>query len=182
MRVFILKADANRYESLLPSDRSNSLDVFQRFDGTPMGSSWVPWTVELARPNGYEDLPIGDFPSMATNVPVFSERAVASLESLLLERGELLPLVCKEGSYFAYNITTVLDALDIEKSSVIRFKSGRIMDITRHEFFPAKVTSSIFKLPQVPLMDVFVTDEFRDAVSRHELKGFIFKPAWESSP
>jgi hypothetical protein len=161
MKVFILKADANRYEGLLPSDRSNSHEVFRRFDGTPMGTSWVPWKVEVARPEGYESLPLGDFPLMATHVPVFSERAVALLEQLLIENGELLPLLCEEGSYFAYNVTTVLDALDVQKSSVVRFHNGRIMDITRHEFFPPKVTSSIFKIPQVPRMDVFVTLNFK---------------------
>ncbi|MGH9962797.1 MAG: imm11 family protein [Pyrinomonadaceae bacterium] len=130
---------------------------------------------------GYEDLPLGDFPLMALHVPVFSERAVALLQPVLIENGELLPLSCNEGSYFAYNVTTVLDALDVEKSSVIRFTDGGIIDITRHEFFPTKVTSLIFKIPQMPRMDVFVTDEFQEAVSRHDLKGFDFKLVWKST-
>jgi uncharacterized protein DUF1629 len=177
MKVLILKPDANHYQGLLPSDRSNSLEVFHRFNGTPFGSSWIPWKVEIDRPKGYENLPFGDFPGMALHVPVFTERAAALLEPLLSGNGELLPLVCDEGSYFAYNVTTVLDALDEEKSSMIRFPSGRIMNITRHEFFPEKVTSPIFKIPQTPLMNVFVTEEFQAAVSKHDLKGFNFKPA-----
>jgi uncharacterized protein DUF1629 len=180
MKVFILKPDANRYQGLLPSDRSNSLEVFHRFNGTPIGASWVPWKVEVDRPEGYEDSPLGDFPLMALHVPVFTERAVALLKPLLSGNGELLPLMCDEGSYFAFNVTTVLDALDEEKSSAIRFTDGGIMNITGYEFFPEKVTSPIFKLPQVPLMDVFVTDEFKDAVSRYDLKGFDFRLAWES--
>lgn len=180
MKVFTLKADANRYQGLLPSDRSNSLEVFQRFDGTSMATSWVPWKVEVARPEGFEDLPMGDFPLMAFHVPVFNARAADLLRPLLIDNGELLPLLCDEGSYFAYNVTTVLDALDVEKSSVIRFTDGGIMRITRHEFLPEKVTSSIFKIPQVPWMEVFVTDEFRDAVSQHRLTDFTFKLVWES--
>jgi uncharacterized protein DUF1629 len=181
MKVFILKPDANRYQGLLPSDRSNSLEAFRRFNGTQIGASWVPWKVEIDRPEGYENLPFGDFPLMALHVPAFSERAATLLEPLLIENGELLPLVCDEGSYFAFNVTSVLDALDEEKSSVLRFTSGRIMNITGYEFLPEKVTSPIFKIPQVPLMDVFVTDEFQDAVIRHGLKGFDFKLVWESS-
>lgn len=176
MKVFVLKPDANRYQGLLPSDRSNSHEVFQRFNGTPLAPSWAPWKVEVARPEGYEHLPMGDFPVMALHVPVFSERAVALLRPLLIGNGELLPLSCDEGSYFAYNVTTLLDALDVEKSSIIRFSDGRIMNISAYEFFADKVTSPIFKIPQVPLMDVFVTDEFQEAVSRHDLKGFAFKP------
>jgi hypothetical protein len=76
MNVFILKADANRYQGLLPSDRSSSLEVFQLFHGTPIGTS------------------------------------------------------CG------------------------------IMDITRHEFFRERLTSPIFKIPQVVSMDVFATDKF----------------------
>jgi hypothetical protein len=177
MTVYILKADANRYQGLLSCDRSNSLKVLQRFNGTPMRDSWIPWKVEIDRPEGYENSLFGDFPLLISAVPVFTERAVALLEPLLTGNGELLPLVCDEGSYFAYNVTTVLDALDVERSSLLRFTSGEIMNITHHEFFPGKVTSPIFKIPQTPLMDVFVTEEFRAAVSKHNLKGFAFKTA-----
>lgn len=177
MKVFTLKPDANRYQGLLPADRSNSLELFHRFNGTPFGASWVPWKVEIDRAEGYENLPFGDFPGMALHVPVFTERAAALLEPLLSGNGELLPLVCDEGSYFAYNVTAILDALDVERSSILRFTDGGIMNITRHEFFPEKVTSPIFKIPQTPLMDVFVTEEFQAAVSKHDLKGFLFKPA-----
>jgi len=177
MKVFILKHDANRYQGLLSADRKNSLALFYRFNGTPFGDSWVPWKVEIDRPEGFENSLFGDFPAMALHVPVFTERAACLLQPLLSGHGELLPLVCDEGSYFAYNVTTVLDALDVEKSSVLRFTDGGIMNITRHEFFPEKVTSPIFKIPQTPLMDVFVTEEFQAAVNKHDLKGFIFKPA-----
>lgn len=177
MTVYILKADANRYQGLLLCDRTNSLERLHRFNGTPFGASWVPWKVEIDRPEGYENSPFGDFPGMALHIPIFAERAVSVLEPLLTGNGELLPLVCDEGSYFAYNVTTVLDALDVEKSSLLRFTDGGIMNITHHEFFPEKVTSPIFKIPQTPLMDVFVSEEFRAAVSKHDLKGFAFKPA-----
>ena len=138
-----------------------------------MATSWTPWKVELGRPEGYENLPMGDFPLLAFHVPVFNERAAERLQPLLVGNGELLPLLCDEGSFFAYNVTTVLDALDIEKSIVIRFADGGIQDVIRHEFVPEKLISPIFKIPQVP--DVFVTDEFQDAVIKHELEGFHFK-------
>lgn len=180
MKVYILNADCNHYQSLLACDRSTSLDTIQRFNGSPIGSSWLPWRVEVANFEGYENLRKGDFPLVATNVPIFSQRASDSLYPLLVNNGELLPLRCDEGSYFAYNVTTVLDALDSQKSSFVRFTSGRIMDITRHEFSPQKLTSPIFKIPQALCRDVFITSEFENAVRAHQLTGFDFKLVWES--
>ena len=94
--------------------------------------------LEVARPEGFEDLPMSDFPLMAFHVPVFNERAAGLLRPLLIDNGERLPLLCDERTYFAHNVTTVPEALDLEKSSVIHFTSGRIMDITRHEFLQGK--------------------------------------------
>jgi hypothetical protein len=81
-------------------------------------------------------------------------------------RGELLPLECKEGDYFILNVTNVVDALDEEKSKIVRFPDGKkIMDIKDFVFMPSKLKNvDILKLPQQPLGQVFVTDKFVELV------------------
>jgi hypothetical protein len=55
------------------------------------------------------------------------------------------------------------------------------MDIDVHVFFPEKLEkASIFKIPQVPTMDVFVTDMFVERVQSAKLKGFLFPLLWSS--
>jgi hypothetical protein len=50
------------------------------------------------------------------------------------------------------------------------------MNIEDYSFNFAKLGGCpIFKLPQTPLMDVFVTEEFKQRVEESKLTGFTFK-------
>lgn len=104
------------------------------------------------------------------------------LQPLLNGNGEVLPLDCEEGDYFLFNVTTVTDALDEASSEIVRFPDGkRIMDIKRFVFVGAELEGAdVFKLPQLPLGRVFVTDPFVQAVKHGGLVGFDFKWLWAS--
>jgi hypothetical protein len=124
---------------------------------------------------GDEDRPASDFPW--TSFPTFSKRAVEALRDLLEPNGEILPLICEFGDYYAFNTTTVVDALDEEHSELKRFKDGGIMRILRYEFYPEKLQGlSIFKLSQLPGGD-YVTDTFVQRVQEAGLVGFDFSEA-----
>jgi hypothetical protein len=109
---------------------------------------------------------------------------VESLYDVLKDNGEILPLICSDGSYFAFNVTTIIDALDEEISLCDRFKSsGRIMQILTYQLFEDKLHgATIFKLPQVRRGAPYVTDEFLQRVADAGLTGFLFRHAWRSSP
>jgi hypothetical protein len=181
MIVFILSADANNYQNLTFLDEKD-WDILQDFDGTPQKNSWNKPKVEVIRDNEANlNLPASDFPSLASHVPVFSQQAIMILNGLLKDNGEILPLSCQKGAYFAFNVTRVVDALDQSSSIVKRFKSsGRIMDIVEHKYYKDKLSNlTIFKIPQVSLMNVYVTDHFVRIVQSNSLKGFEFQKVWE---
>lgn len=181
MNVYILDSDANRYQNLVPV-READWDVFDAFRGTPIGASWSPVKVEVLVDDLHKNRPPSDFPSLATDVPVFSQRAAEALGDLLEGNGELLPLDCDEGVYYAYNVTHVVDALDVAQSEFKRFESGRIMDIVQHVFQPEKLAGlTIFKLPYMRVSRVYVTDDFVRRVQETGLTGFDFRPAWSGS-
>lgn len=180
MNVYILDADMNRYQILVPI-QENAWDEFQQFDGTPIDKPWTPVEMEVFRDDNFnKNLPSSDFPALTKHIPVFSNRAVKALEDILNENGELLPLNCAEGEYAAFNVTCMLDALDIEHSDLEFFKSsGRIMHVLKYEFLKDRLANySIFKLPQLPLMRVFVTDKFVERVQEANLTGFDFRLIW----
>lgn len=52
-----------------------------------------------------------DFP-MLMHIPAFSQRAVDALRDMLEPHGELLPLIYEHGTYWAYNLRTVVDIVD----------------------------------------------------------------------
>jgi hypothetical protein len=58
-----------------------------------------------------------------------------------------LPLACSDRSLWLLNVGTVVDALDLERSEVERFESGRIMDIEKHAFYADRLEGvDLFKL------------------------------------
>jgi hypothetical protein len=180
MNVFELTPDCNRYQNLVFTSKED-WRILDRFDGKCLLPSWTPLAVKVLRDDKFNrGLPPGDFPHLASGVPVFSVRAVNVLKRMLQENGEILPLSCSEGEYYAFNLTTLIDALDESDSEVKRFEhSGRIMRVLKYAFFPDKLHgATIFQIPQSRAR-IFVTDEFRRAVMDNNLVGFEFPELWE---
>jgi hypothetical protein len=127
------------------------------------------------------NLPPSDFPHLAVSVPVFSLRALNVLWGMLEENGEIFPLSCTEGEYYAFHVTSFIDALDESHSEVERFESsGRIMQVLTYVFFGDRLTgATIFKTPQFPRSEVYVTDKFHKLVIANGLLGFKFANLWE---
>ncbi len=175
MKVFILQPDSNRFRGLYFRDEAD-VDVIYQFNGQPI-ADWSPVGVDIDNEDPY--LPEGDFPSLIGHIPVFSRRAAKALGDILGSNGQLLPLDCGRGVYYAYNVTKLVDALDEEQSEIARFSSGRIMDIRRYAFVGENLDEglTIFKLSSTPLLRVFVTTRFVEAVERSGLVGFTFPPA-----
>jgi hypothetical protein len=132
--VYLLDPDADRYMNLTLARIAEVDQLLERFDGRPMRDSWSPLDVEIIHDSRHEGRPACDFPLLFGPVPVLSERAAGALGELIEKHGELLPLRCDEGRYYAVNVTRVVDALDESRSELKRFRSGRIMRVLRYEF------------------------------------------------
>ena len=178
MGIYILDAAVNQYQDMVPIS-DDDCDVMGEFDGTPIDPCRFTLRVvisPIASSPDEQHLP-GDFPGLETSIPVFSKRACDVFRDLIEPYGQFLPLVCEQGDYTAFNVTTVVDALDYERSKVLYFKtSQRIMDV--HEYvLRRKVCDElpIFKLVDLTRSHMFVSDAFIDVVERHNLLGFDFR-------
>lgn len=178
MQIYELRRDADHYRWLDTTD-GGDITGFE-IDSSLVGATWEPLVVQWMTED-MEGTLEGDFPTLG-NLRVFSQKAVDALLELLVENGELLPLISKDGQFYVYNVTRVADALDEERSEVVRFKtSGRIMRIEHYRFRSELLAGlSIFKVPQ--LTEVFVTDAFVKRVQEANLKGFAFRELWSSEP
>lgn len=127
--------------------------------------------------------PLNDFPSINMLIPAFSEKAVSSLENMLVANGELLPFYFEDREYFAYNCQTVVDALDYEAIYGSPVKARDTMtSLYRYEFIRDKVQGlSIFKLREF-FGRVFVSNVFVDRVVEGDLCGFDFVKVWPLPP
>jgi hypothetical protein len=124
--------------------------------------------------------PYNDFPGVSGTLPAFSKRACDALMDLLKPNGELLPLEYERGEYFFYNVTTVIDALDISKSKC-RFwcdPPTTAAGISYFAFHEEKLARApIFRIIEKPIYTL-VTNEFVDRVSECGLNGFEFNKIW----
>lgn len=179
MNVYLLKGDPDKFLGLTLRNEADA-EVLFKFNGATI-EGWTPLPVEADE--NYGDVSTCDFPSLIGHVPVFSARAVSVLRDFLMPNGQVLPLAYDREDYYAYNITNMLDALNLEQSEIIRFSTGRIMDIRRYEFFAEKLEGDpgIFKLAATPLLRVFVTEKFKQMVNNYGLTGFQFKLLWSAS-
>lgn len=187
------------YQEMLLFDDPNSDKLIEFmnqgwFEGNLIGDAWIPIRVVINEETRI--FPVGDCPFVPGFYvePVFSAKAVEVLKDLLEENGELLPLICNEGTYYVFNATTVVDALDEQHSE---FKPLQELDpdlfwdstpdemrVTRHEFFSEKIADlSIFRIPfgaNYAINYPLVTDRFVQRVAASGLKGFEFQLLWSS--
>ncbi len=175
MSVYILESDEKFQDLSLVDDQD--WEFINRLNGTAQGTSWKPLQVEVYRDDGNRNLEEGDLVLLAGLVPVFSGRAAKSLKEILKASGEFLSLICEEKEYLAFNVTNEIDALNVDHSEIVYFSSGRVLDIKRCVLNSAPLAESVmFKIPQMPISRIFVTEPFVDAVSEYKFEGFVFKP------
>jgi len=178
MKVYILKADVNRFRGIYYQDSKSIVEFNRRFNGTPIKKTWTGKERFAFIP---ERLPKGDILGLSSHIPVFNCRAVEALADLLEPNGELLPITCNGEQYFLFNATRLVDALDEANCEIIRFSDGGILDVVRYSFFEKKLIGVVaFKLPQKPLWSVYVTDPFVQRVKAAGLKGFKLPFIWSS--
>ena len=180
MKVFRLDPDYDRFHNFALVDETKAT-IYDRFDGTPMTAEWKVLDV-MAVDTDDELAVLGDHAVLGT-VPVLSERAVIALTDVLQANGELLPVLHGKARYFAFNVTTVVNALDPSHAKVKRFSSGRVMAVDEFAFIPERLHRlTIFKIPELRRGFVFVTDAFVDRVRAAQLQGFEFQEIWSYDP
>lgn len=152
------------------------------FDGTPRSKDWVPIRVErVVETEHGQQLVKSDFPWLGSGKLALRQRATELLAPALEPYAELLPLEW-DVPIWAVNVLTVVDALDEDRSTLVRFDSGRIMRVERYAFRKEVVDDLlVFKVPQLARSAVFVSSAFVELVERSGLTGIEFRLLWESS-
>lgn len=184
--LYVLRADPDRYQSLCCTNEDAWDELLDMFDGRPMKAKWQPSEVELLRESDSDTrLLTGDFPSWGGIIPVFSQKAISALGCFLDKSGEVLPLRCQSGIYFAYNCTTNVDGLDLEHSKVMRMPSGMIFKIHEYAFDRDKIDGlDIFKLLErvgdqmLVRNQLYVSQAFVNQIRKSQLQGFELRAVW----
>lgn len=156
----------------------------ESFRGVPYPRDrWVPFKVVRSPSTpGNLSKPLGDRAGIDfKNDPmVLSRRALDVLLPHIGTAGQALPLAFDEADYSLFNVTNVIDALDVERSDIDYFAAGgRVKYIKRYAFTSAAVGDQwIFKIPQQLSGFAFVTERFVQLVQSAGLTGFGFDLLW----
>lgn len=112
---------------------------------------------------------------------LLSEQAISVLGFLLVDSGYLIDTkLAFDKSYKLFICEREIDALDLERSDIRRFRSGNISDMLRYELHADRLRDQhVFRLKYRPSR-VFVSDRVVDLVREHGLTGFVFEEIWSS--
>ena len=161
--------------------KDQTAGFFNQFDGRSLAKTWVPPVVQPADTTE-DDAQLGDCTVFGT-VPLLSKRAAAVLRTLAPGASEFLPVRYTRAPLFVMNVLGTVDCLDESRSRIDRFETGRVMRITEYVFDPTRLPRApVFRLPQLPRGQIYVSDPFVRAVRQGNLSGFEFTPLWSSDP
>lgn len=166
---------------VLPEESNMTLlstdDLTDDFKGLPF-ENWKGATLRAGKKGKTQD-----YAYYGGGAPVFNNRSLIALESLLKGNVQLLEVkVEKYDMGFKFvNVTNVIDAIDYSKSIPRRSLYGKLTSFEKIVFIPDAVTDQhIFKIPEMPETTVFVSDRFKNEVEFAKLKGFDFIEVWDS--
>jgi hypothetical protein len=149
-----------------------------------LAAEWSPPTLEIVCRDAFRSyLPKCDFPAYLPSTAMLSSRAVERLRPVLTACGETLPIYLSNDRdiLYLFNVTRVINAVDMKRSKFLRFPSGRIMTCERLIFDPAFIPSDalFFKNTQMgPATHIFATERAVTVVESADLTGYDFRLAW----
>ena len=138
--VYEMSSDVDRYGALFLEDDAHAALISANLLSNDLSRVWPsPYVVAGTESDPRIRSP-GDFPYTRTGLLMLSSRAAEVLRDMLTDHGGFLPLRCPNGSVVAYQATTVLPALDEEKSELERAEAtGRIIGVDRYVLIPGVV-------------------------------------------
>ena len=79
------------------------------------------------------------------------------------------------------NVRCVVDALDEQRSEIVRYPSGRVLDIPTPVFFEERLHGiALFKIPQLLRGPTYLGESVVDRISSSALTGLRFELVFES--
>lgn len=146
-------------------------------DGRDLKAGWTALQVRPFDEKGGSKKPIADISGMV-GLPLFSAHAYDATRGVLEKCGQFLPFRCGRETLWGFNVTKIVDCLDEEKSTVTRFRTGRVMDISRYTFKPmiADLGVCVFGIPQLGGSRYYATEGMKRFFEDEGITGMSFTP------
>ncbi|MDL2268620.1 hypothetical protein LJC41_01390 [Desulfosarcina sp. OttesenSCG-928-G17] len=181
MKIYKIIPSKN-YEFCHPIGKDGFLKLNKLINGEKRLKNWVPFKMELINEDMGEKLISADSPGCGSNILILNQTIKDKMEEMFGEYGEILPIECgKTKNLFVFNVLKFFDnAVDVEKSSLVRYKNGDIMFFEKIEFFPEVIINThIFKITNLRVSPIFFDEYFVNFWKSNKLTGIDFDKVWE---
>jgi len=173
MKIYELKNDSDTYKWLETKEDKEAVE----FNGLSLVDKWVPWEVTTSKKK--RELP--DSPALCAGVKVVNDKTKRILENVLQNEVEFLPLNHPSESFWIIHVINVVNAVDYDTAIPFRATPTIITHFKKHGFYEGKLANQwIFKLPEMPLTRIYVTEIFKEVIEQNKLTGFKFEEVWDS--
>lgn len=182
MRILRVNNNVLQYQYFLAAGGDKSARLLNS-KGMSKGEGWTPPEVYIQRPLNKE----GALYNWDGSTLIFPPHVATLLMPYILMAGEALPLPHDDEVYTLFNITKVVDCLDIERTKWRLYNGVKSGTITRYAFLEDRLPESpFFKLPDMR-HEVLLQqghNKFDEAVfdiiEAHKLEGIRFQEIWRS--
>lgn len=179
-RVYRVEA-ADHCQSCHPVVSEDTMIIGETLRGHALGGDWNPIEVRVVEYCDDRLLAYSDLPWFRSDAWFVRSSALVDIGSLLVENGELLPVKCESADLVLFNSTHVVDVVDQDRSTILRFPDGRPYFV-REFIFNETVhkVPAVFKIDLMRVNPILVSDVFVDTWRAAGLKGLEFKCVWQA--
>ncbi len=164
----------DNYEIIHLTGRTD-YELLSNLTGVSAQSTWKNLEIQFEAADKGKQKMYSDFPWYMSSVLILRENVVSKMKYFFEANGELLPMHSIDNQkLYAFNCN-VIDALDEEKSDIIRLKgSGKIVLVKKIAFKDEKlINADIFRL-NYSASPTFVSEEFIKLYNEYKFVGLKF--------
>lgn len=151
--------------------KSENHPIRTYFDGSIKGDNWIPIHLISGDKGKYIDLL-----AFKSGLLAFNGNAYSKIAPFIKEEVEFLSATHDEFEVHLVNVTNVIDCVDKNRSISKRLPTETFIGYkemyVNKELIPD--STHIFKIPELSISSIYVTDHFVELVNKNKLKGFVF--------
>ncbi|MGL4234754.1 hypothetical protein [Tabrizicola sp.] len=181
MRIFIPQV-LERQVWTVPRRETDNLRLYA-VNG-PRETAWLPVPMqELLKDDRGRQRHASDMPWYNEHLLVLRKTALAALRPELERYGEFLDLIA-DTPLTLFNVTVSLEALEEDKSEIVRFDDGSVLMIERHVFRPDAIGSTqVFRLRLrnggYRVSPIYLQESLIDTFREVGIRGVGFALVWD---
>lgn len=171
----------NAFDLVQPVDDDDWKTLQNLLNGEPRKAGWTAPQMKVVRSYKGRKYKSADCPWYTGSGLALRERAMHAVKDLVESCGELLPFSVEGEPFYFVNARIISGALDMEKSDISRFTSGRIMSINKPVFYAQKLEGlALFRLSEISVSVLYLGESFVRRWNEAGLTGIRFEKLFDS--